>query len=140
MQILQVPDNIVISTPKGGRSGIADLQAYVSRDWLEEDYEPWPGVEEESTIVGALSCVHWTFDGNFAKKTRRVSVSVPSTRDDFAITDLSVYPQRFASDGVVAALRQRGEMLWRCRRQKYVCYNSNANDSSLGLVSSMEHS
>ncbi|KAH8625778.1 AAA ATPase [Alternaria alternata] len=70
-----------------------------------------------------MNCWSWEYDGNFFRKQTTLSHVWPSSSERIRITELPVYPLRYAADGVESGLRERGETFWACRRQKYVNYN-----------------
>ena len=70
-----------------------------------------------------MNCSSWEYDGNFFQKYITIPVQWPSKSRTVAITDLSVYPIRHATEGLEIALRKRGETFWSCRRRKYVSYD-----------------
>ncbi|PHH90782.1 hypothetical protein CDD83_2673 [Cordyceps sp. RAO-2017] len=84
-----------------------------------------PGTIVVSKLQGFIGSTHWTFDGDFHKSEQVLRIAVPPGREDFNITDLSIYPIGFADDRLKTALRARGEMYWRCRRQRYIRYTSD---------------
>jgi hypothetical protein len=55
-----------------------------------------------------------TFDGNFQKKTTRLTIDwVSSMKEPFNIRDMMLYPIKFAEPGLEEALRERGAMYWK---------------------------
>jgi hypothetical protein len=75
----------------------------------------------QNTLI--MNCRSWEYDGNFFRKQTTLSHVWPSSSEQIQITELPVYPLRYAADGVESELRDRGETFWACRRQKYVNYN-----------------
>jgi hypothetical protein len=70
-----------------------------------------------------LDCWSWGYDGNFSRNFSTIPISWPSRSKQLKITDLSVYPIRYAADGIESKLRERGHTFWGCRRRKYVNYD-----------------
>lgn len=63
--------------------------------------------------------------------------SLPSLEEKFDITDLPIYPSKFANREVFKALRSRGRMFWECRTRKYVSYtNADAADGTQDIADS----
>jgi len=71
-----------------------------------------------------MDCWSWEYDGNFFQKHATMHIKWPSSSDQVKIKDLSVYPIRYAEDGVESSLRARGNTFWSCRRQRYVNYQT----------------
>lgn len=65
----------------------------------------------------------WDYDGNFFRKDTELVIPWPSDNDIVAISDLDVYPLKYAKDGLEEELRTRGRIFWDCRIQKFVEYN-----------------
>lgn len=51
-----------------------------------------------------------------------------------AITDLRVFPLRYAPDGIVDMLRKRGDTFWRCRTRRLVSYHANEQEEFSNIV------
>ncbi|CAI9632725.1 unnamed protein product [Alternaria burnsii] len=100
------PDDIVITTENG------HLQAFTVTSCR---------LHSHNTLV--IDCWSWEYDGNFFRKHTTLSHVWPSKSQQIAITELPVYPIRYAVDGVESGLRERGYTFWSCRRQKYVNYD-----------------
>jgi len=76
---------------------------------------------DENTLE--MACWSWEYDGNFFQNHIMMPVKWPSRSKQVAITDISVYPVRYAAEGIESALRNRGNTFWSCRRRKYVNYD-----------------
>ena len=70
-----------------------------------------------------LDCWTWEYDGNFFQKKIQIPTKWPSRLDQVAIAELSVYPIRYALEGIESGLRKRGNTFWACRQRKYVNYD-----------------
>ncbi|CAI7568688.1 unnamed protein product [Penicillium pancosmium] len=85
-------------------------------------------IEDESSIDLQL----WSreFEGAFYKKEKTTQLIWPeseSTEKPIAISNLSMFPLRFALPEMEKKLRARGEIFWQCRKACFIAYNpSNA--------------
>lgn len=85
----------------------------------------------------------WGFDGSFFGQWKRLKlemsldVSSPGAVEDHAktgqlqgqpITDLAVFPLRYAPEHIQKMLYHRGEILWKCRKRQLVSYQTNEQD------------
>lgn len=72
----------------------------------------------------------WSFDGGFrkAEKSLTLDTSVPTDHSSVAITTLSLYPLRFASEALRFQLRERGRTFWKCRNRMLVSYVGQYED------------
>ncbi|CAN9251471.1 unnamed protein product [Alternaria alternata] len=100
------PDDIILTTQSGQFRAFTVSSCHL--------------VHEDMLI---MNCWSWEYDGNFFRKQITRSHVWPSSSEQIRITELPVYPLRYAADGVESGLRERGETFWACRRQKYVNYN-----------------
>ncbi|KAI0855309.1 ATPase [Xylaria cubensis] len=97
---------------------ISSLEAFTTTNWLDVPNRCIEGTK-------------WTFDGNFEKKHVRFVLEKPPSRTrKFPIRDLSIYPALFADKDDLKALRERGEMFWKCRHRNYVCYKGAELDGA----------
>jgi hypothetical protein len=58
--------------------------------------------------------------------------------DPFDISDLMIYPVKFAENGLESTLRARGEVFWKCRLRNYVSYSEDSNNGiqrTVGILS-----
>lgn len=113
--VCQVPQQIAISANQG--PAISKLEGVVTDDWLDRKR-----FIDNSAFVDVT---FWNFDGMFHKTSKEFAINVlsrdiKSETEEFDITDLPLYPIRYASSEVVEALRQRGRMFWKCRFRNYV--------------------
>lgn len=130
----QVPNTILVANSDNESSG--QQRAYLASSWLDigsehPDWAPPPSSRARpNNFAGVMEGTYWTFDGNFEKATRPISIHwLPSLTDPFDIRDLVLYPIKFAEPGLENLLRARGEMFWQCRFRNYVCYNGGLSDS-----------
>lgn len=68
----------------------------------------------------------WQFNGSFYKKDEKWSLAWPSsapTGEPLPISQLEIYPLRFASSEVVDRLKARGRIFWKCRHARFVAYD-----------------
>lgn len=101
---------------------------------------------------------NWDFDGSFQRKHLELSFSVvtendpgpgpgityasksgaedlASTPEKIPISDLEVFPIRYAPQEVVQQLRRRGKAFWKCRNRKLVSYEERTSDTQESMVS-----
>ncbi|KAJ5587678.1 ATPase AAA-type core [Penicillium hispanicum] len=69
-----------------------------------------------------LFCWAWGFDGQFWRHRIVLSVESPDTEDPIDITDLPVYPLKYATTDVQELLQSRGRQFWSLRNGGYVSY------------------
>jgi hypothetical protein len=103
------------------------VEAFMVSDWL--DLPPdWSNMQRDSEIFpGTIDVSHWNFDGSFQRVEKTLSVSeIPSMEEEFAITDLMIYPLSFAGQDLKQVMLRRGRMFWKCRKRNYVCYKNPA--------------
>ncbi|KAI2742882.1 hypothetical protein DTO013E5_5005 [Penicillium roqueforti] len=104
-----------------------------------------------------ISVQTWDFDGDFYKTQTKLSFEIPKpqhatqmpsspevgdllrdyslplhhsdSEKECAITDLAVFPIRYAPDYIVRKLQRRGEIFWTFRTQKYVSYQATEEEN-----------
>ena len=81
-----------------------------------------------------LYCWSWAFDGKFFRREAELRIPWPSKNDVTAITDLQVYPLKYAKAGLEDKLRNRGERFWGCRGRKYVSYDVPLSGMEIQIV------
>lgn len=103
-----------------------------------------------------VSAWQWDFDGHFQRRDGNLLFSTQigessmrngsvvkdksafKTKDDagevIAIDELRVFPIQHAPAEVVAKLRRRGQVFWKCRNRAFVSYRENDEDSDENLV------
>ncbi|KAL4877444.1 hypothetical protein BJY04DRAFT_129057 [Aspergillus karnatakaensis] len=80
---------------------------------------------KSSTCPLTLNVWYWKVDGKFRKKKDQLILLWPHAADDvIPIQDLAVYPLRYASPELVRQLTNRGEIIWKCRKGRYVSYDA----------------
>lgn len=67
-------------------------------------------------------CWAWKFNGRFWKYRSTIYVKWPSTLHEIPITELSIYPLRYATPDIQSLLKNRGCQFWSIRNGKYVSY------------------
>jgi hypothetical protein len=127
---IQVPKTLSIVKDS---DNIAQSEAFMVVSWLKSRPGPLftsgPGGNRSYNYNGFVEAVYWTFDGNFQKNTTVIMIDkLPSPATLFKINELAVYPMNFVDETVQHAIRARGEMFWKCRRQHYVCYTDRSVD------------
>ncbi|KAJ6024683.1 ATPase AAA-type core [Penicillium herquei] len=68
----------------------------------------------------ALPCWAWRFDGRFWRHRTVFNIIWPKFQETTAITDLSIYPLRYASQDAQKSLRNRGKQFWSIRLGSYI--------------------
>ncbi|RYP93128.1 hypothetical protein DL770_000785 [Monosporascus sp. CRB-9-2] len=130
IEYLFAPNTILISKLNGEKH--AQIEGFLAGDWLNpqrKSHSQGSDLGRAYTPAYSISCTHWTFDGNFQKRIVQLPITIPSMEEDFKITDLTIYPSKFADEGLRNALQERGEMYWKCRRKRYVCCNDDMDES-----------
>ncbi|KAJ5164129.1 ATPase AAA-type core [Penicillium coprophilum] len=140
VQYLFKPNHILISTQNKEHIG------YVARGWPSQSLD----TDGTGNAFWWINAQTWEFDGEFYKYETRLNFEMPKSQravespsslevdylphdstlrlpnDDLdkecAITDLAVYPIKYAHDYLIQKLRRRGEIFWTFRTQKYVSY------------------
>ncbi|ETS74037.1 hypothetical protein PFICI_13903 [Pestalotiopsis fici W106-1] len=130
LKYLFIPGDIVISRHEG--EGPSHLEASVLQDWAEIEMEPLKTQKTQVTL--ALQVSHWIFVGVFKSLEHKWKETLSlATTGVVEILDLPIYPERFASASTMGALKNRGDMLWKCRHRQYVSSkseSSRAHDST----------
>ncbi|KAI1737772.1 P-loop containing nucleoside triphosphate hydrolase protein [Xylaria scruposa] len=102
------PYQIVVSQERD------NAQAFITGTLIEN-----PGV---AYYVDSWS---WSFNGNFKRTVTTLEISWPKEDgDEIDITDLNIYPLKFATPEMKYRLKKRGERVWACRHQAYVSYHA----------------
>ncbi|KAI1739152.1 AAA family ATPase [Xylaria scruposa] len=95
-----------------------------------EDDEPVGYLSKKCPVSAGssftLSCYKWTFDGQFRKDGRALTVEWPSDgRGPIHIASLNAYPLRYdPTKQLEMTLRNRGTMFWACRKRCFVGYDA----------------
>jgi len=99
----------------------------VQRQWKPSQMRKTEQTErdmDEDTIC-SFKGWSWHFHGSFETNSVVLFLRLPeSGLDELCITDLNVYPLRYASESVQARLERRGRILWSCRFRRLVSYQS----------------
>jgi len=116
--------------------------------------------EKITVHVCEINVWHWAFDGNFQRKHSTLELDIPAVKDgeydtdtkdkgkltaqgdkptkdmgEKNISDLNVFPMRYAPAKVVDRCRRRGKTFWKCRSRIYVSYQATERDTIQELVS-----
>jgi hypothetical protein len=115
-------------------SRLGEPKEKISRDPWEHLDESMAKCEEEMTHR-SMESSRWEFDGNFQETKRGLHVEYDAaSRKPFPITDLNIYPLKYADEGIKSMLLARGNMFWACRERKYVYYrNTDRSETSAGV-------
>ena len=107
-----------------------------------------------------ISAWNWAFDGNFQRQHETLYLEVPADEEEGNnatdakgknsvpkrgnehkpksreknISDLNVFPIRFASAEIVDKCRRRGKTFWKCRSRNYVSYQDSEMESIQNMV------
>ncbi|KAJ5383953.1 ATPase AAA-type core [Penicillium concentricum] len=147
VQYLFKPNQILVSHQNKEHIG------FVARDWPSQS----PDIDGTSNACWWISAQTWDFDGDFYKYRTRLSFempkpqramempsspeveylsydsSLPLTNSDIdkecAITDLAVFPIKYAPDFLIQKLQRRGEIFWTFRTQKHVSYQATEEEN-----------
>ncbi|PTB62296.1 P-loop containing nucleoside triphosphate hydrolase protein [Trichoderma citrinoviride] len=117
------------------------FEACLATSWLQQDatgvsterpseVPPRP-FHKESERRWKVEAWSYRYTGEFYQTIKRLSIQLDakSTHDaEISITDLDVFPLRFASQEVRDLLERRGKTFWDCRNGKYVsCSTKDTN-------------
>jgi hypothetical protein len=98
--------------------------AYVSR-----------GLPSTGRSNATLYCENWNFDGVFGRKESYVDVTWPSTSSSILpIVDLEYFPLKYDRLGTKERLLKRGQLLWNCRKRRYMSYRVSGGKSDIQTV------
>ncbi|KAF5628953.1 aaa family atpase [Fusarium sp. NRRL 52700] len=115
LEYIYIPGQILLSKTQDSR-----IQGYCVADWLEKNKQ-YP--EKSSIRVSS-----WSFDGTFRKVERCLNINPPHHTDELEIASLPYYPEHFARPEIVQRLLDRGQMVWKCRKWKYVSTTEISGD------------
>jgi hypothetical protein len=133
-------------------------QAYLALDWAKEvpqpeegrpeDYNQWDeftrvkGRKRGTNANDTRNLVHyqwtvpvwsWRFDGHFNKIHQDLVLDMKASyaAEILPITELSMFPLRYASPNLHETLERRGKAFWQLRYRKFVSYQQNEEDGEL---------
>lgn len=120
MAKLYGPNQVLVTTENGHN------QAYMLTK--PPNSEGIPPLRGDSRYKGSitLDLWSWQFNGSFYKRDENWSLTWPSsapTDKPIPISQLEIYPLRFASSEVVDQLKARGRIFWKCRHARFVAYD-----------------
>jgi hypothetical protein len=95
-----------------------------------------------SSFIWHVETWSWVFDGMFKKKNSVVEIKTSVTRPDeqVCISDLNMFPLKYASAEMQQTLQNRGRIFWSCRHKRMVSYVSDMSDdlsTTVGLSQSL---
>jgi hypothetical protein len=98
-------------------------------------FEDTTSQRQQELTYRSMECSRWDFDGNFEETKGKLRVEYDgASKKPFLITDLNVYPLRYADESLKSMLLARGKMFWACRERKYVYYrNIDRSKASTGV-------
>jgi AAA+ superfamily predicted ATPase len=125
------PDQLVLSKEDRSES------AYLTTSWPEfsdvqqqrkilQMYKTGPTERDvDEYTICSFEGWSWLFHGSFETKSVILDLRLPKSElEELCITDLNVYPLRYASESVQTRLERRGKILWSCRFRRLVSYQS----------------
>lgn len=90
-----------------------------------------------STVGSAVTlyCENWNFDGVFGQKESYVTVTWPSSSlAILPIVDLEFFPLKYDRLGTKGRLLKRGQLLWNCRKRRYMSYRVSGGKHDVQTV------
>ncbi|KAK4870872.1 hypothetical protein LT330_000109 [Penicillium expansum] len=136
IQYLFKPNEVLVSNISKEHIG------YVVKDW------PYPIIDLDGSTYWRISVQTWDFDGEFYESRTNLSFEMPKSLEvdylshgsslplpdsnadkECAITDLGVFPIKYAPDYLVRKLQRRGEIFWTFRTHKYVSYEATEEEN-----------
>ncbi|KAH7370954.1 AAA family ATPase [Rhexocercosporidium sp. MPI-PUGE-AT-0058] len=82
-----------------------------------------------------LYCENWSFDGVFERKESIFEVTWPSTSSEILpIVDLELFPLKYDQVGTKQRLLDRGQLLWNCRKRRYMSYRVPGSKGAIQTV------
>lgn len=111
-----------------------------------------------------ISVWHWDFDGHFQRKHETLCLEIPAIEDEGedatetkgnnrvqaegrahkgdlkgkTISELNVFPIRYASADITDNVRRRGKTFWKCRNRSYVSYQDSEMENIQNQVCALE--
>ena len=83
-----------------------------------------------------LQCENWNFDGVFGQTETGFNVVWPSTSPEILpIVELEIFPLKYDHSGIQKRLLARGQVLWNCRKRRYMTYTALTGKSEIHTVS-----
>ncbi|KAI1390037.1 uncharacterized protein F4822DRAFT_400596 [Hypoxylon trugodes] len=141
MEYLICPGDVLVSNQKNS------LEAYIGTTWPQTDLrrnlpqQPLNGKARQKPdslelrhrkrkVVLSVEGWCWEYDGTFrsSEKALEFTYWTSSPDEKLKITDLEIFPLKYATETIRAALQRRGETYWKCRGQKLVDYQSEPKD------------
>lgn len=130
------PNEILVTTKSGhARAYVLKKSPYPKRVKLE-------GSTSKNMGPITLNLWSWQFNGLFYKEGEDWSLAWPSSSsadEAIPISQLEIYPLRFASPDVEDRLRTRGRIFWKCRRGRFVAYDSPSAVPEFHTVSFLQN-
>lgn len=124
-----------------------------------QDAEARMATDKVTIHVCRISAWHWAFDGSFQRKHDILELEIPSIEDGKtatnikgknvvttqaeehkptlegkSISDLDLFPMKFAPADTINKCRRRGKTFWKCRTRNYVSYQDSELESIQNLV------
>jgi len=96
---------------------------------------------ETIDVVWRVVADLWVFDGEFRKKVCYLDPTYDKSKGaEMKIQDLEVYPLEHAHESVRSMIKNRGELFWSSRKQRYVSYSGMDYAGEQSYVSHQIHS
>ncbi|KAF4636197.1 hypothetical protein G7Y89_g1892 [Cudoniella acicularis] len=136
---LYAPNTILVKRSDNERFG--QQQAYLAKSYLSTEgrnKSQHPESARPADFAGFIEGESWTFNGTFQNVVEHLPIgSLPSMTEEFKITDLNLYPIKYAEPGLESTLKERGEKFWTYRSKMYVSYSDEEDDDSYEIQSNM---
>jgi hypothetical protein len=127
---MQLPNEVILE--RDVEKGKAYDRAYVQTSWPEripstfgekDSSDDKGGGEQKLHISLSVHLTNWEYDGCFQKLSKHCIVDwATRVNQPRPIQEMSMYPLRYAAEGTLQDLMERGEKFWDCRYMKYVSY------------------
>ncbi|KAI1131336.1 AAA family ATPase [Nemania abortiva] len=98
-----------------------------------------PQPSDSTQLQTSFAAYNWLFNGVFYQCTSDWSIAWPNEakdKEEIPITVLYCYPLKYNGDRLADRLKERGEILWKCRHRQYVDYNAPRQILDVQTVSS----
>ncbi|PVH76181.1 AAA family ATPase [Cadophora sp. DSE1049] len=131
------------------------IHAVIARSWPQQTSASASSVNQQKKerdrskdaldtdkSVSGWTVESWSYqyDGNFLRKKQSVEItcSAMSSDEEIAISQLNVYPLKYAPEAFMPTLEDRGKTFWSCRYRKVVSYDDDKGVYGVGERSSGE--
>ncbi|KAI1390348.1 uncharacterized protein F4822DRAFT_233403 [Hypoxylon trugodes] len=112
-----------------------EVRGFLCNSWATPEFRRSP--KETSSRKGEgrrhyfIKARCWTFDGVFSCKDSLLDWDTDTQNDSvLEVEKLNIFPLEYASKGLKARLRNRGEWFWKCRTRHLVSYHEGGDRES----------